>query len=44
VQMLRGDFKSGDTVIVDFVEGAGIEFRKDEAAPVEIGQSTPVSA
>ncbi len=33
VQMLKGDFKPGDTVIVDWVEGKGIEFRRDEAAP-----------
>ena len=44
VQMLKGDFKPGDTVIVDWVEGKGIEFHRDEAAPVAIGQSTPVSA
>jgi ATP-dependent Clp protease ATP-binding subunit ClpC len=36
VQMLRGEFKSGDTVTVDFVEGEGIQFRREAgaAAPV----------
>ena len=44
VQMLKGDFKSGDTVLVDWVEGTGLEFRKDEAAPVEVKQSEAVSS
>src|SRR3990172_5840114 len=42
VQMLKGDFKPGDTVIVDWVEGKGIEFRRDEAAPVTVEQTASV--
>ena len=42
--MLKGDFKSGDAVLVDWVEGVGIEFRKDEAAPVAAEQVANVSA
>jgi len=44
VQMLKGDFKSGDAVLVDWVEGVGIEFRKDEVAPVAAEQPANVSA
>jgi ATP-dependent Clp protease ATP-binding subunit ClpC len=32
VQMLRGDFKTGDTVEVDYVEGKGLEFHRSTAA------------
>ncbi len=44
VQMLKGDFKSGDAVVVDWLEGVGIEFRKDEAIPVVTEQPAPISA
>jgi hypothetical protein len=37
--MLRGEFKSGDTVTVDYVEGEGLQFRRDEA-----GAAAPVPA
>jgi len=40
--MLKGDFKPGDTVIVDWVEGKGIEFRREEAAPVTVEQTASV--
>src|SRR5574341_298183 len=29
VQMLRGEFKTGDVVTVDYVEGKGLEFRRE---------------
>jgi ATP-dependent Clp protease ATP-binding subunit ClpC len=41
VQMLKGDFRSGDVVTVDHVEGKGLEFHRAEAVPVKI--SEPVS-
>jgi ATP-dependent Clp protease ATP-binding subunit ClpC len=43
VQMLRGEFKSGDVVSVDFVEGEGLTFL--HAAPVvtlKVDQSATV--
>jgi ATP-dependent Clp protease ATP-binding subunit ClpC len=33
VQMLKGDFKSGDTIVVDYVEGKGVEFRVKAEVP-----------
>ncbi len=33
VQMLRGEFKSGDVVVVDYVEGEGVTFSRAEPAP-----------
>jgi ATP-dependent Clp protease ATP-binding subunit ClpC len=42
VQMLRGDFKSGDVVVVDYVEGKGIEFQRADTMPVKVEQ--PVDA
>ena len=43
VQMLRGEFKTGDVVTVDYVEGKGLEFRREEATPVRVEQPAPVS-
>jgi ATP-dependent Clp protease ATP-binding subunit ClpC len=43
VQMLRGEFKTGDVVTVDFVEDKGLEFRREEATPVRVEQPAPVS-
>jgi ATP-dependent Clp protease ATP-binding subunit ClpC len=43
VQMLRGEFKSGDVVTVDWVEGLGLQFRHDAPAPVSLGSAVPVS-
>jgi ATP-dependent Clp protease ATP-binding subunit ClpC len=43
VQMLRGEFKTGDVVTVDYVEGRGLEFRREEATPVRVEQPAPVS-
>jgi ATP-dependent Clp protease ATP-binding subunit ClpC len=43
VQMLRGEFKTGDVVTVDYVEGKGLEFRRDEAVPVQVEQPASVS-
>jgi ATP-dependent Clp protease ATP-binding subunit ClpC len=43
VQMLRGEFKTGDVVTVDYVEGKGLEFRREEATPVRMEQPAPVS-
>jgi ATP-dependent Clp protease ATP-binding subunit ClpC len=36
VKMLKGEVKSGDTVLVDWVEGEGFTFTREEAIPVEI--------
>lgn len=33
VQMLRGEFKSGDVVVVDYVEGAGLTFQREAPVP-----------
>src|SRR5512143_143294 len=45
VQMLRGDFKAGDIVEVDFVEGQGITFRRvEQAERVEQPVETPAAA
>ena len=43
VQMLRGEFKSGDVVTVDWVEEQGLQFRHDVPAPVSLGAVVPVS-
>ena len=43
VQMLRGEFKSGDIVTVDFEEGKGVQFRKEEPAVVDIQPTVEVS-
>jgi len=43
VQMLRGEFKSGDVVTVDWVEGQGLQFRREAPAPVSVGTAVPVS-
>jgi ATP-dependent Clp protease ATP-binding subunit ClpC len=43
VQMLRGEFKTGDVVTVDWVEGKGLEFRRDGAMPVKMEQPATVS-
>jgi hypothetical protein len=40
--MLQGMFKAGDVVTVDFVEGKGVEFRRDGAASMKISQSASV--
>ena len=42
--MLRGEFKSGDIVTVDYTEGDGIQFRREapSPAPVEAPISAPV--
>ncbi|MBI3764319.1 MAG: AAA family ATPase, partial [Chloroflexi bacterium] len=43
IQMLRGDFASGDTVIVDAPEGSGIVFRKkEEGIAVQLPQMAEV--
>jgi ATP-dependent Clp protease ATP-binding subunit ClpC len=34
IQMLRGDFKSGDTVLVDYVADKGVEFSREVAAEI----------
>jgi ATP-dependent Clp protease ATP-binding subunit ClpC len=48
VQMLRGEFKRGDLVTVDYVEGEGLQFRREMAAatpaPVKVEEPTPVSS
>ncbi len=45
VQMLRGDFKAGDIVEVDYVEGQGITFRRlAQAERVEQPVETPAAA
>ncbi len=43
VQMLRGEFKTGDVVTVDYVEGKGLDFRRDGAVPVQVKQPASVS-
>jgi ATP-dependent Clp protease ATP-binding subunit ClpC len=43
VQMLRGEFKTGDVVTVDYVEGEGLKFRREEATPVNVEQPASVS-
>jgi ATP-dependent Clp protease ATP-binding subunit ClpC len=43
VQMLRGEFKSGDVVTVDFVEGEGLKFRREEPLPVKVGSEVQVA-
>jgi ATP-dependent Clp protease ATP-binding subunit ClpC len=42
-QMLRGEFKSGDIVIVDWQEGQGLQFRREAAIPVSVSTPLPVS-
>jgi ATP-dependent Clp protease ATP-binding subunit ClpC len=46
VQMLRGEFKSGDLVTVDFVEGEGLQFRREAgaAAPVKVEEPAPLAS
>jgi ATP-dependent Clp protease ATP-binding subunit ClpC len=44
VQMLRGDFKRGDVVEVDYVEGEGIQFRLAEPTPVTLDSNVEVSS
>jgi hypothetical protein len=43
--MLRGEFKHGDLVIVDHVEGEGLQFRREEGAPapLPVEQPAPLS-
>ena len=43
VQMLRGEFKSGDVVTVDFVEGQGLQFQHATPVAVPVGQSASVA-
>ncbi len=43
VQMLRGEFKSGDMVVVDFIDGQGLEFRHEAPTPVDIKPVVEVS-
>jgi ATP-dependent Clp protease ATP-binding subunit ClpC len=47
VQMLRGEFKRGDLVIVDYVEGEGLQFRREAPAeapaPLKVEEPAPVS-
>jgi len=43
VQMLRGEFKSGDIVTVDWQEGQGLVFRRDAPTPVSLGSALPVA-
>ncbi len=43
VQMLRGEFKSGDLVVVDYVEGKGLEFRRESAAPIQTPVTEPAA-
>jgi ATP-dependent Clp protease ATP-binding subunit ClpC len=42
VQMLRGDFKSGDVVTVDYVEGQGLDFQRATPIEVPVDSSAPV--
>jgi len=37
-QMLRGEIKSGDTVLVDWSEEGGVSLRSESATPVELKQ------
>ncbi|MBL8045921.1 MAG: AAA family ATPase, partial [Anaerolineales bacterium] len=39
VKMLKGELKSGDTIIVDWAEGEGFTFTREEAIPVEINST-----
>src|SRR5439155_18309923 len=43
VQMLRGEFKSGDVVTVDWQEGQGLQFRREAPAPVSVETAVPVA-
>jgi len=45
VQMLRGEFKSGDVVTVDWVDGLGLQFQHGAPAPapVNVNSAVPVS-
>jgi ATP-dependent Clp protease ATP-binding subunit ClpC len=45
VQMLRGEFKRGDVVTVDYVDAEGLQFRREEGvpAPVKVEEPAPVS-
>jgi ATP-dependent Clp protease ATP-binding subunit ClpC len=42
VQMLRGEFKSGDVVSVDFVEGEGLTFLHAAPVALPVEESAPV--
>ncbi len=44
VQLLRGDFEGGDTVIIDIDEDKGMVFRKAGAIAVELGEAEPADA
>jgi ATP-dependent Clp protease ATP-binding subunit ClpC len=45
IQMLRGDFKAGDVVTVDYDEGKGISFSRTGASPaVKMDQTVSVSS
>jgi ATP-dependent Clp protease ATP-binding subunit ClpC len=43
VQMLRGEFKSGDVVTVEWQEGQGLLFRREAPASVSLDSAVPVS-
>jgi ATP-dependent Clp protease ATP-binding subunit ClpC len=45
VQMLRGEFKRGDLVEVDYVDGEGLQFRREEgtAAPTPVKVEEPAA-
>jgi ATP-dependent Clp protease ATP-binding subunit ClpC len=43
VQMLRGEFKSGDVVTVEWQEGQGLLFRREAPASVSLDTIVPVS-
>jgi ATP-dependent Clp protease ATP-binding subunit ClpC len=43
VQMLRGEFKSGDIVAVDFEEGKGLQFHRETATPVTLTPAVDVT-
>jgi len=43
VQMLRGEFKSGDVVTVEWQEGQGLLFRREAPATVSLDSVVPVS-
>jgi ATP-dependent Clp protease ATP-binding subunit ClpC len=43
VQMLRGEFKSGDVVTVDFIEGQGLQFQHVAPVALPVDQSAPVA-
>ena len=42
VQMLRAEFKSGDVVVVDWVEDQGVQFRREAPAPAPVSVNTAV--